>query len=63
MAVLKRNVTAAPHEKWVLVYSQNPEEFYVEIRKNGVVKRHCVDDAIKTDGAGHLRLAIVEMFK
>jgi hypothetical protein len=63
MAVLKRNVTAAHHENWVLVYNQRPLEFYVEIRKNGVAKRHSVEDAIRIEGADDLRLAIVDMFK
>jgi hypothetical protein len=63
MAVLKRNVTTASDEKWILVYDNSRRKFYVEVREKGILKRHSIERAIKMDGSAGLRLAIVDMFK
>jgi hypothetical protein len=63
MAILKRNVTTAPAEKWNLVYDQGRGELYVEIHVKGSVKRHGVSAAMKMKHSDDLRLAIVDIFK
>jgi hypothetical protein len=63
MAILKRNVTSTTGEKWDLVYDQAAGQLYVEIHSKGGVKRHDVSAAMKMEGSGDLRVAIVDMFK
>jgi hypothetical protein len=63
MAILKRNVTTTPGEKWTLIYDQDSPDFYVEIRSGSQTKRHSIKTAMKRAGSSNLRLAIVDMFK